>query len=91
MGKIHIYKEYKTTGCVMEDGADTRTTEAKFVLVPESQHELYGEDCVSEYENQDYSYRFESKLLLTLEEEDLSEITLKWITLKVKGGEDGLS
>ena len=74
-----IYREWRQTGCVMEDGADTRKNEYKIRVIPKHQEEEYLEDCASEYGNQDYSYKFDTKLIAELDYDVVVEIAFKVI------------
>jgi len=69
-----LYKETKTTGCEMEDGSDTRKTESTLILVNESEEESYQDHVADEAGSQDYSYQFNNKAIITLEDGDWDKV-----------------
>jgi len=74
-----IFRESRTTGCVFGDGADTRKTETKIVIVPESLEDDYHEACVLEYESQDYSYKFSTRRLCVLDNYEILQLFGRWV------------
>jgi hypothetical protein len=74
-----IYEEFRETGCVMEDGADTRKSKRKTLLIPKHQEEQYLEDCAEEYGSQDYSYKFDTNKVAELSYHQILEIAHKLI------------
>lgn len=74
-----VYKESRTNGCVMEDGADTRKYTSEIMLIPDHAEERYMEEVADEMGYQDYSFQFDTKKIATLTHEHLIAITHKWI------------
>lgn len=75
----NIYREIRETGCVFEDGSDTRKSKEEILLIPDEKEEEYGEYCAEEYGNQDYSYQFSSKKIARLDHDEIMELAYKWI------------
>jgi len=69
-----IYKISTTTGCVFEDGSDTREDSSEFVLVSQSDEEDFNETMASAYGDQDYSFQVDFTLVCDLWAEDLDDM-----------------
>lgn len=77
-----IYKITETTGCVYEDGADTRKTTIRFELVSRDEEEAFLESLADSAGYQDYSYNFDSQVVLELWEEELEAMKDLFTDLK---------
>lgn len=74
-----IYREWRQTGCEMEDGADTRKDSYEIKVIPKYQEEEYLESCADEYGYQDYSYKFDTKKIGEFDYDEIVEIAFKVI------------
>ena len=74
---LHIIRKTEVTGCVYEDGADTREETSEFFIVPDTELEQFNEDCVDDYASQDYSYEVEYKEIAKIGYWEIEELIKK--------------
>lgn len=79
---FEIWKITKTTGCVFEDGSDTRKTDIEFVLINSDNEESFHESMAEEYGSQDYSYQVSCAKVCSLWDEELEELKQFFKNLK---------
>jgi len=58
---FHVMKKTETVGCVLEDGADTRTSSTTFFVVPDTELDEFNDMAADDYGYQDYSYQVSYK------------------------------
>lgn len=68
--KYEIWKQCTISGCVYEDGADTREGTDHFFVVAEKDKDDFGEFMAEEYGSQDYSHKVDFFKLMTLHDID---------------------
>lgn len=72
---VVLYRETESYGRGSpEDESESWTTTSKLVIVPQEDDDDYQEHIASKYGDQDYSYRFSSKMLCVLTEEELQQM-----------------
>lgn len=72
-----LYKETRSygRGCP-EDESESWTSTSIFLLIEEENEEAYLESIASDYGDQDYSYRFISRLICSFYSEELEALKL---------------
>lgn len=79
---LHIFKKVETTGCVAEDGGDTRKSQTSFIVVPDTKWDDFQEAMADVCGYQDYSYQVECKEIAKVghsEINDLVDELKKWM------------
>jgi hypothetical protein len=72
---MELWKKTETTGCEMEDGSDTRTSNVRFMIIEDDEKENFNEYMANDYGNTDYSYQVNYKLILNdVDDDDLEQL-----------------
>ena len=69
-----LWKVTETTGCIMEDESDTRSTKVAFHIIRADEEDDWGETIANDCGYQDYSYQVDHELVAEFWYEEIEEL-----------------